>query len=644
MASAEQLPVLLVDDDEALLGTMGDILELNGFSTRAAANGWDALAMLTEMEPPPAVAVVDLGLPDMDGLDLAARLRARQGRVQVVILTGNASVESAIRAVREQNCDYLVKPVQPDQLMRTLRSASDRWRLNLAEEELESSRALLETVFDASPLPIMVINADRTIRLWNRAAEKVFGWSFEEVLGRPAPMIDTPEAKREKDRVIAATLAGEVITGVEVKRTSRGGAVLDLRLSAAGLRGPGGDIEATLVIYEDITEQRRMEEGLRQTQKLDAVGRLAAGVAHDFNNLLSVISSEVDLALDDGLVIDPTRAGLRTVRRTVGRGTALTRQLLTFARQHPAEPEVVDPNDIVLDIERMLQPLIGDQITLTKDLGEGVRPIKVDHGQLDQVITNLVLNARDAMDRQGRITIATRTVVVSDEEPGRAELDPGEWTMLSVTDTGSGISEAVMSRLFEPFFTTKAAGAGTGLGLATSYGIVQRFGGTILVESEPGRGSTFSVYLPCAQEATASGEAPDGRDTPSGTETILLVEDHVDLRNVTRRMLVRLGYEVYTAGSGIEAERVLHDMGRAPNLVLCDGHLPDDDGRAIIRRLLAEMPGLKALLVSGSMDLMESGEVTVPFLAKPYTLPTLARAVRQALDEPGEPQGETATE
>ncbi len=631
MLADERVPVLLVDDDEAFLGTMGDILRLHGFTPRMAANGRDALDALGQVGAPPAVAVVDLGLPDMDGLDLAARLQKRHERLQVVILTGNASVESAVRALRDQRCDYLVKPVAPEQLVQTLRFAADRWRLLATEEELESSQALLEAIFEASPLPIMVLDTDRTVRLWNGAAERVFGWSAEEIRGRRSPTLRLDDdGDATETAIVTGALAGESFTGVEARRRRRDGTILDVRLSAAGLRGRSGPVEAVLVIYEDMTEQRRIEEHLREAQKLDAVGRLAAGVAHDFNNLLAVVLSEVDLALDYDRLTADLRDALLGVRRTVERGTALTRQLLTFARRQSTEPVVVDPNQAVRSIRRMLQRLVGEHVQLVEDLAEDVWSVKVDRGQLDQVIANLVVNARDAMDRKGRVTLRTRNVALDEEGSEQAVLDQGDWVVLSVSDRGTGIPDFVMERLFEPFFTTKEE-EGTGLGLATCHGIVERFGGVITVDSKVGQGSTFSVWLPRVAAGLAAEGGTEGDRAPTGNETILLVEDNLDLQGVTRRMLARLGYEVFTASSGIEARRMVEELPSPPDLVVCDGHLPDDDGRVVVERLRESVPDLKALLVSGSLELMDRTPVDLPFLAKPYTLQSLARAIREAL-------------
>jgi CheY-like chemotaxis protein len=354
---------------------------------------------------------------------------------------------------------------------------------------------------------------------------------------------------------------------------------------------------------------------------------------------LSVIRSETDLALQTEALDERLRSGLISVKDTTDRGAALTRQLLAFARQQPVAVSMVEPDAVVAELDRMLRRLIGPGVRLQVDAGAAGRQVGVDRSQLEQVLTNLVVNARDAMPDGGRLTIATRHASVR----AGAELlglDPGEWVIISVSDTGTGIPEEQRTRIFEPFFTTKEQGAGTGLGLATCYGIVRRLGGQVVVESEIAIGSTFHVCLPLAEgQSVEELPAPDA-DAPSGTETILLVEDHAELRSATQRLLRNRGYQVRTAGSVGEAWELISTMPRRPDLVMSDAQLPDGDGRDLLVALQASLPGLRALLTSGSFGAGELGGSRIPFLQKPYSLRDVAGAVRAVLDGTYQPPGQ----
>jgi len=627
-----QLPILVVDDDEQLAHTLQDVLRLHGYLPTTAGSGAHALELARAMVTPLALAVVDLRLPDMDGLELAAQLHQLSQLTQVVILTGNATLESAVRALRDQSCDYLVKPVAPDQLFRTLQTAEERWQRRVAEEELRRTQELLRAVFEASPLPVVAFDAEHKVRLWNRAAEATFGWKTEEVLGGPPPLV-AQGMQVESQALLLAALRGQTVTGVEVKRQRRDGTTLDMRLSVAPMRDAEGTVTGVLAVYEDDTERRRIEEQLRQAQRLDAIGRLAGGIAHDFNNLLTVILGEVDLALRFPDISPAMGEALSAVRATAGRASTLTRQLLAFARRQPLAPTVFNPNEIVADLRLMLRRLLGAQIRLEERLAPDAWLVRADRGQTEQVVTNLIVNARDAMSNGGTVTITTanRTVAASE---ARSEVEPGDWLTLSVHDTGTGMSDQVRARLFEPFFTTKERGRGTGLGLATSYGIVEQSRGRILVESELGRGSTFTLWLPRSREA-AAGEAPAKTPPPTGAGTILIVEDHTELRLVTKRILQQQGYRVLLAASAAEAARVAETAGDTIDLLIADIGLPDATGHDLAAALHRERPALKILFVTGSIEPEPPppAGARAAFLRKPYTVAELAQSVRDLLEE-----------
>jgi two-component system cell cycle sensor histidine kinase/response regulator CckA len=382
------------------------------------------------------------------------------------------------------------------------------------------------------------------------------------------------------------------------------------------------------------------DEQLRQAQKMEAIGRLAGGVAHDFNNLLTAIVGFTDLIAERVEASDPTALDVREIRKAADRATALTRQLLAFSRKQFLDPTVLDVNDTVLGLIQMLPRVIGEHIQTRTQLASSLRPVWADSSQMDQMLVNLVLNARDAMPGGGQLTIETANVDL-DEDRLRAEglaLPPGRYVMLAVTDTGVGMDEATRARAFEPFFTTKPKGKGTGLGLATVYGIVDQSGGGIGLETAPGRGTAMRVYLPVTS-ATVARMGPPPLETPhasGGTETLLLVEDNDSVREVTAQSLRRRGYVVYEAANAEEAIEWTKTSGVKPHLLLTDVVMPGLSGPNLAARLVQENPKLRVLYMSGYTDDATSVHGNfwggVPLLQKPFTPTQLAERVRGALD------------
>ena len=387
----------------------------------------------------------------------------------------------------------------------------------------------------------------------------------------------------------------------------------------------------------DVTDQRRLEAELRQSQKMDAVGRLAGGVAHDFNNLLTVINGYGELLQNALPVEDPHRALVGEMTKAGVRAAGLTRQLLAFSRQTVVAPRVLDLNAVVADLETMLRRVIGEDVLLKSSLQRTLGSVRADAGQMEQVLVNLCVNARDAMPRGGTLTIGTRDVYLNEDYARRhADVQPGRYVLLSVTDTGVGMTADVRARVFEPFFTTKGAGQGTGLGLATVYGIVTQSGGHIEVESEPGEGTTFRVYLPLVGEAARSTGSVLDVPPPAGTEAVLLVEDEPAVRALVRRVLQGCGYTTLEAGDAEEAVRVCAGHAGPIHLVVTDVVMPGSGGRVLAERLLGLRPGLRVLYVSGYTDdaVVRHGvrHAEVNFLQKPFTPAALAHKVRQVLD------------
>jgi len=395
---------------------------------------------------------------------------------------------------------------------------------------------------------------------------------------------------------------------------------------------------ARLVLAIDITEQRRLEEQLRQSQKIEAVGQLAGGIAHDFNNLLTVIKGNVELALHQLPTAVPLRNDLEQVAHAASRAALLTRQLLAFSRKQVLKPAVLDLTEVVAEAERMLRRVIGEDITFVTELAPTVSRVTADRGQIEQVLVNLVVNARDAMPAGGVLTVATGDMTLSTAGATARGVVPGPYVTLRVSDTGVGMDDATRSRIFEPFFTTKPLGRGTGLGLATVHGVVHQSGGFVTVESTPQVGTSFMVFLPRAThlENPHSGTGA-GNGIPRGSETILLVEDEDEVRTVARRVLVEAGYTVLEAGNAAEAIEVFDRSRGSVAMLVSDVVMPGLDGHELSRMLRLRAPTLPTLFVSGySFDARgdSSHFDDETFLAKPYDPIELARRVRSILDAP----------
>jgi two-component system, cell cycle sensor histidine kinase and response regulator CckA len=506
-----------------------------------------------------------------------------------------------------------------------------------SEDALRRSEGRYRSLVQSAAYGIYRSNLDGKFVDVNPSLVALLGYnSADEVLGLD-PRHDVFLSPEEQSRLIRECSEERRIGNVELKWKRRDQTVITVRLSGRVVAGESGSEQFLEVIAEDITDKRALEDQFRQSQKMEAVGRLAGGVAHDFNNLLMVISGYTEVLLENLELGGNLRAKAEAIQQATDRATTLTRQLLAFSRKQLLELKIVDLNTIVSDMERLLRPLIGENIELVTRLQPELGRTRADAGQLEQVIMNLVVNAKDAMPDGGRIAIQTSNADL--DESYRREhsyITPGAYVMLSVSDNGCGMDKETQSRIFEPFFTTKEKGKGTGLGLSTVYGIVKQSGGYIFANSEVGGGSTFRIYLPKVEgeEPAISTKLPPSADL-RGWETVLLVEDEESVRQLVRETLELRGYKVIEAENGEEALRAIHDLVNPIHMLITDVVMPGMSGKDLATELLAGRPGMRVLFLSGYTEdalvpegTLDSGKA---FLQKPFTLQHLARKVRELL-------------
>src|SRR5450432_765499 len=480
-----------------------------------------------------------------------------------------------------------------------------------------------------------------TVATWNAGAERIKGYKEEEIVGKHLSTFYEPADAQSG--LAQKNLAMALETGraeEEGRRVRKDGSTFWASMVLSPIYDPAGVLIGFGNITHDLTERRHMEDQLIQSQKMEALGRLAGGVAHDFNNLLSAVLSYSEMLAADLKEGDPMREGLEEITGAGLRAVDLTKQLLAFSRQQVLQTKIVDLTEIVVGMEKMLRRLIGEDVELTAACAPVLGKVRVDPGQIEQVIMNLALNARDALPRGGRVTIETADVVLDEEFAKEHEgVKPGPHVMLAVTDSGIGMDRATQDRIFEPFFTTKGAGKGTGLGLATVFGVVRQSGGTIWVYSEPEKGTAFKVYLPMI-DSTHGGEAahhhlPLDSRRLHGSETILLVDDDESVRALTRTILRKYGYNLLVAQGGGDAFLLCEQYKATIHLLLTDVVMPLINGQQLAERLLMVRPDMKVLYMSGYTDdaVVRHGvlQSALAFIQKPITPQALARKVREVL-------------
>jgi two-component system, cell cycle sensor histidine kinase and response regulator CckA len=614
-----------VEDSESDAALILRELERGGFDVTCCRVQTRPAMVEALAREPWDLAISDHSMPGFDALAALTVLRESGRDVPVIIASGTLSEEAAVAALRAGARDFVVK----GRLSRLVPAVERELREKAGRDAQRRAEDRYRLLFESCPLPMWLYDAE-TLRLLevNEAAVRHYGYSAEELLGMTLADLSMSE---EEARLVDETAQ----RGVLRRHRKKDGSIITVELKTRTLefdRRP-----ARIVVANDVTDRQRLEEQLRRSQKMEAIGTLAGGVAHDFNNLLSVILSYTELMLATMNPDDPARADVQEVHKAGRRASELTGQLLAFSRQQILQPRVLDPNKVVQGLERMLRRVVGEDVELSLLTAPSVGRILADPGQVEQVIMNLVVNARDAMPTGGRLSIETENLRL-DEQYAAEHLDvvPGNYVLIAITDTGAGMDAATLARIFEPFFTTKEQGKGTGLGLSTVFGIVEQSGGHVGVHTEPGRGTTFKVYFPMADD----GDAPDSMPAPSlstlqGSETILIVEDDEQVRAITRTVLRRHGYNVLEAQNGGEAFLVCEKLAAKIHLLVTDVVMPRMSGRELVARLAPTRPEMRVLYVSGYTEtsvLQGALDSRAGFLTKPITPDALASKVREVLD------------
>jgi two-component system cell cycle sensor histidine kinase/response regulator CckA len=750
--------VLIVDDDAGTCETLSDVLQARGHAVHTAMTGRAGLGVLARNLVD--VAIVDINLPDRQGLELLDAIKSASPQTEIIFVTAHASIDTAMQAVNGAAFAYLTKPFEIQHLLATMHKALEKQEL---VRELRASEERYRLVTEHIHDVVFLVDLDNRFTFGNGRLAEVTGYRLDELVGRPTSLVLTPaggpaavahlgtlraghdvpssyetelvrkdgmklwvevnstsvikdgviigrlgvarditsrreaeSALRESEERFRATfeqaaagmghttlegqwvrvnqrlcdivgytreelrartfqdlthpddldvdlvaqrqlLANEIQTLSREKRyLHKDGSIVWIDLTVSILREPSGEPKYFIAVVQDITGRKQLEQELLHAQRMEGVGLLAGGIAHDFNNLLTVIGGRSLLALAKLPADDPLRRDFELIQKTTDRASALTRQLLVFSRKQLLQPRVVDLNNLIQHLTNLLTRLIEEDIELgfvpAADLGR----VRVDAGQLEQVIVNMVVNARDAMPRGGRLTIETaNTALDAAYAVQHVGVAPGPYVVLAVSDTGVGIDRVTQARIFEPFFTTKGPGKGTGLGLTTVYGIVKQSGGHLRVYSEPGAGTVFRIYLP-RTDAVVEAEASPDTTLPQGRETVLLVEDEAEVRRVAREVLERAGYTVLEATGADDAVLICERHIGLINVLLTDVVMPQMSGRELAEAIAADRPETKILFMSGYTEdaIVRHGLLVagIQFLEKPFTPRALAVKVREVLD------------
>jgi PAS domain S-box-containing protein len=653
--------VLVVEDERMIAEEIQERLARLGFSIVGIVDTGEDAVQVAHMELPELI-LMDIRLKGkMDGIEAATEIRSEHN-IPIIYLTAHSDQGTRRRAMETTPCGYVLKPFREEDLLAAMETAL---HLNAQDRRLRESEARYAATLASIVDGVVATDEGGRVTFMNPVAEALTGWRFSTAKGaaieKVLKLVDGSSNKAVENPVRRALRQrAPVVPAGVMLLVGRDGVRVPVDDNAAPITTDRGVVIGAVIAFRDLRGRHLMESALhkaeeqvRRSQKMDAIGRLAGGVAHDFNNLLTIINGCANLALDGPDVGLATRDLLKDIEDAGARAAALTNQLLAFSRKQVLAPAVLNLNGVLEDMKNMLRRILREDIEFTLLLSPSLGHVRADPSQMEQVIMNLVVNAREAMNPGGRLTIETRNINVDElaglEDLGsvqdsgafkQPELKPGRYVMLAVTDTGRGMSPSTQAQIFEPFFTTKGFKKGTGLGLATVHGIVAQSGGEIFIESELERGSKFSVYLPLVSDAVAgpSGfrDGSEPEQALAGTETILLVEDEDGVRSVLSSVLRRFGYQVLAARSGKEAVAICELPDQPVDLLMTDVVMPEMGGRELAKRVHALRPRVPILYLSGYVDdaLLRSGLLAEEsfFLRKPVAPHVLALNVRQILD------------
>jgi len=655
--------ILIVDDDRHNRQVLEAMLAPEGFVLLTAASGEDALALMAPQ--PPDLILLDIMMPGMDGYQVTTRIKGNLAtkNIPVIMITALDDRDARIRGLNAGAEEFLTKPVDRTELcvrvknLLRLKAYGDFYgkysqileaevvsrTADLVErtKALERSEERTNYALGATATGVWEFEPVTQRLTWSETMPRVFGLTQEQ---SPTDyegflaLIHHDDRRSVRDALLQAARARTAFE-TEFRVLWSDGSTHWIAGRARLLHDADDRPLGFHGVCTDISDRKSLEAQFRQAQKMEAVGQLAGGVAHDFNNLLTAILGYSNFVIDTFELQDRRRADMEEVINAAHRAAALTKQLLAFSRKQVLQPTVVNLNVLVTGMQQMLSRLIGEHVDLVPILAPNLGAVRADRAQLEQVLMNLVVNARDAMPLGGRLAVETANVDLDESLVVEHEVvHPGSYVMLAVTDRGMGIDEATKRRLFEPFFTTKEPGKGTGLGLATVYGIVKQSGGYICVYSEPGNGATFKVYLPRASgHDEVDRRSADDDGVPAGTETVLVVEDDEAVRSLTREILERAGYRVFDAPNPEQAELVFKQHENLFELLVTDVMMPGSSGPSLFERLARQHPDLRVLYVSGYTDdtIVDQGQLDpgVDFLQKPFTAVGLGRRVREVLDD-----------
>jgi two-component system cell cycle sensor histidine kinase/response regulator CckA len=605
-------------------------------------------AFLVEIkEFSPDVVLCDFSLPQFDAMEAMSILRRYQPDVPFILVTGAQSEEIAVECMKRGANDFILKSTLkrlPSAVLNAVKSRDIRRDKENAEKKLRAQEAQVRLVAEHTLDLIYLLDQKGQFTYANPSFHRSLGLDPEELVGKKAFSLLHPDDKTIARAAFQEALETRSNRTVQFRYKDKDGAWRLFESVVNWAVDEKGVPSKAVVVARNIEERKRLEDQVRQAQKMEAVGRLAGGVAHDFNNLLTAINGYSDLLLRSLDRMDPRRADVEEIKETAGRAATLTQQLLAFSRRQITQPTVLDMNQVVGNLEKMLRRLIGEDIHLVTVRCADLYRVRVDMGQLEQVLLNLSVNSRDAMPKGGTLTIEIGNKDVDASAPD--EVPSGNYALLTVTDSGTGIDSATMGHLYEPFYTTKEKGRGTGLGLSTVYGIVQQAGGHIRVTTDVGKGTQFRIYFPKVEEGLSIQEKSNETDDfLKGNETVLLVEDDRSVRTLAVRVLTQSGYRVVEASSGEEALRLAQDFPEPIGILVTDVVMNGIPGTELARQFVAKYPGTRVLYLSGYMEADTRNsilrEVQSSFLGKPFRPRDLVQKVRQTLDGGSDkPEGE----